>query len=545
MFYACRVGSLSNIYELCYHGANSNHISKNGETPLFKAKTQEVVTLLLKNGAKPEHFKQSKQDANGMENIGDVEKNDAPKNQVSVIQHLMETNPKCARAILDNCLSRKTTNETDNELTLDFGVFKAKKDKSEVDIIKKALEKNRQEIVLHPIMAIFLHVKYQSLRYHFYSQLFFQLLCVLYFTYLGIDYVNLQRCKVVHDFTKPNQNCFTTKRNLFVGCELNKTHSEIGETSIPLPIRCIKSNLRSADQYGLVDDTDIESICMASGQNIFECWTKKCIFAVILIVLVVIREIHEFYVTDKSKNFLKQPENYVQLVIFLTSTSFIIVSHLNVYFAGHLAAWMVFFSWIDLTLLFGQTEKLGEYIYMSMEVLQTMAFCILIYIPSFLAFSFGFYILLNVTESFSSYFQSMIKVLAMSVGELDYTTNFDYNQVKKYGGINISSQVMFVAFIITMALIMMNILLAVTIGKTEDIEPKSKVRQAKRRTNEISIATELKYMDFYKMIFKKLHFGKPILRDGAKNHKVNILQLYAKVTNHMVSNLSDDNQSRW
>ena len=182
---------------------------------------------------------------------------------------------------------------------------------------------------------------------------------------------------------------------------------------------------------------------------------------------------------------------------------------------------------------------------MSMEVLQTMAFCILIYIPSFLAFSFGFYILLNVTESFSSYFQSMIKVLAMSVGELDYTTNFDYNQVKKYGGINISSQVMFVAFIITMALIMMNILLAVTIGKTEDIEPKSKVRQAKRRTNEISIATELKYMDFYKMIFKKLHFGKPILRDGAKNHKVNIFQLYAKVTNHMVSNLSDDNQSRW
>ena len=78
--YACRVGSLSNIYELCYHGANSNHISKNGETPLFKAKTQEVVTLLLKNGAKPEHFKHSKQEANGKEIFGDVEKNDVPKN---------------------------------------------------------------------------------------------------------------------------------------------------------------------------------------------------------------------------------------------------------------------------------------------------------------------------------------------------------------------------------------------------------------------------------------------------------------------------------
>ena len=131
---------MSNIYELCYHGANSNHISRNGETPLFKAKSQEVVTLLLKNGAKPEHFKQTKQEANGKEIIGDVEKNYAPKNQVSVIQHLMETNPKCAKAILDNCLSRKTT---DNEVTLDFGIFKSKNDNSEVGLIKRALDLNR------------------------------------------------------------------------------------------------------------------------------------------------------------------------------------------------------------------------------------------------------------------------------------------------------------------------------------------------------------------------------------------------------------------
>ena len=95
---------------------------------------------------------------------------------------------------------------------------------------------------------------------------------------------------------------------------------------------------------------------------------------------------------------------------------------------------------------------------------------------------------------------------------------------------------------------MMNILLAVTIGKTEDIEPKSKVRHAKRRTNEITIATELIFMDLYQKILKKLHFGKPILRDGAKNHKVNKIACMIStlcLSHHIVSNLSDDHQSRW
>ena len=433
----------------------------------------------------------------------------------SIIEHFVDTNPNCAKAILNNCLSK----EKNKNLFLDFEVFKSNSNTTEVSLVSRAIKNGRQDLILHPIMEIFLYILYDSIRYQFYCQLIFQLLCVLSFTHLGVVYVNLQRCEKF-PFTMLNYTtCFKTANDLMM-CGINNTHSEILNTSLVLPISCVKQSLRHMDQ-NLISPTCIEEICVATNQDIFECWTKKCIFPVVLIIIMILREIHEMCAVKEFKNYLMQQENFVQLIIMVTSIGFIIISHFNVYLAEHFAAWMVFFSWIDLTLLFGQMDKLGEYIYMSIDVLQTMAICIIIYIPSFLAFSFGFYILLNATESFNSYFQAMVKVLAMSVGELDYTDNFDYNNVKEHGGMNISAQVMVVTFIITMALIMMNILLAVTIDRTEDLEPKSRMRQAKRRANEIRVATTLREMILYNKVLNFLQLGKPIVNEST-NHKVNM-----------------------
>ena len=56
MFNACKVASLGNIYELIRNGADVNHTSNkksNHKTPIFKARTDEVVSILLKHGADP------------------------------------------------------------------------------------------------------------------------------------------------------------------------------------------------------------------------------------------------------------------------------------------------------------------------------------------------------------------------------------------------------------------------------------------------------------------------------------------------------------
>ena len=51
LFYASQNGSLVDINDLLKNGADVNHKSYTKKTALFKAKTYETVTLLLKYGA--------------------------------------------------------------------------------------------------------------------------------------------------------------------------------------------------------------------------------------------------------------------------------------------------------------------------------------------------------------------------------------------------------------------------------------------------------------------------------------------------------------
>ena len=118
---------------------------------------------------------------------------------------------------------------------------------------------------------------------------------------------------------------------------------------------------------------------------------------------------------------------------------------------------------------------------MSFDSAKTMALCILTYSPSFFAFSFGFYVLLHSNENFSGYIRASIGVMSMMVDELNYGDHFDYNQVDEIGGRNVSVQIMFVAFMICMSMIVMNLFLAVTVNKTENLADRSRMIFAQRK----------------------------------------------------------------
>ena len=81
--------------------------------------------------------------------------------------------------------------------------------------------------------------------------------------------------------------------------------------------------------------------------------------------------------------------------------------------------------------------------------------------------------------------------MAMKIGELDYNDDFDYSKTVEKGGKNISLQIMFLFFIVSITLIVMNLMLAVTISKTENLILKAKRTQAGKRINDLLILTEL------------------------------------------------------
>lgn len=127
LFYASKAGSLKTMIELLENGASVHHQSDiNKKTALFKARCPQTVVLLLRYGADPNHLIPKKvtsyphvNSPAPATNFGRKLTHYQKKESISAIEHLMSVNPKCAQAILDDCMSVTD----DNTLVMDFQIL--------------------------------------------------------------------------------------------------------------------------------------------------------------------------------------------------------------------------------------------------------------------------------------------------------------------------------------------------------------------------------------------------------------------------------------
>ena len=90
----------------------------------------------------------------------------------------------------------------------------------------------------------------------------------------------------------------------------------------------------------------------------------------------------------------------------------------------------------------------------------------------FFSFCVIFHILLPNSTSFQSLDNAVIKVLAMLMGELDFTNSFLNSNA------NFVAKIFFVLFVISMALVFMNLLLGLAVSDIGELERISRVRRA-------------------------------------------------------------------
>ena len=209
LFFATKIGSLSNMMELIDHGADVNHETSNVErpchkityctikkTPLFRARNYDSVMLLLKNGADPTATA-TYYDSNG------------GSHQVTVFQHVIKFNNDCAKAILDNAL----TKENENDLIMDFGVFignekgkfelemlETANKHSSIQLVEDSVDQDKKtSILLHPLFQIFLGVKFNTIQKIYIMQIIYQILLTLVVTLITVRYVQLTSCRLDDD----------------------------------------------------------------------------------------------------------------------------------------------------------------------------------------------------------------------------------------------------------------------------------------------------------------------------------------------------------
>ena len=490
MFNAVKSGSLANVIELIENGAKVNFISeKTKKTPLFRARSYEIVKYLIQKGAKA------------------IVIDEKTNEKINAIEHLMEYNPEAARAIFDDCLDI----DKEENLIMDFKLFDGlggndgiDESEEEMILLEKAenqfrllsIEDNnlKKRIILHPLLQIFLHFKFKTIRLHFWLLLAFQFIMVVTLTTIGVGFVQFTACANVNA-TNPQDEIAHFKNRYISGIIKDETRASWDLLTCDKNITHIAPN-----QNGCA----LEELCKIyyedPNKTIGSCWTYHWFTIVAWVVLGIhfLKECFEIASKESVFNYIFNLENLLELFVFICAIFFMVISHYDIEMAYHASAWMVFFVWIDLVLYLGRISLIGKYIFMSLHVMRVLFLCLMAYLPIFFGFTFGYYILLQANETFNGYVRGFISVLAMMIDEIGYG-QFDYKKVTMEGGLNWSTQVMTIFFMVFVSLILMNLLIAVTVSNTDMLKNQSQIHISHRKISHINEVMKFREWPMFKI----------------------------------------------
>jgi len=536
LHYASRRNNLSSLSELLEAGANPFTTSSTGKTPLGKANSYECAQLLLTA------MSEDTRNNSGTNNpIRDALVQTAEQNQL----------PGATEAILDSAVT--CPGGDGNLYVYDMSILSTQEQKdvllnsketasrqsvsmNEMDVHTKMKENGNSQLLLHPLMAMFLHIKWQLQKdtISVITEMILNLLHVILLSALGYNYLDLVSCTAIPlgengvkdcfitssgkyacllneknntwEILEKTLNCFRGPKEL-VGCmetdilwkeiedcaddscfkNLTTLRNRMGTVNESFEMRCHKNFIRTSEDKSAYP---LLPICNALGHStLWECWFSQgltlCVMFTIMMTL--FRECREL----KARGcyvYFKSTENKIQIFICLTSMSFIGLAGYHTELATHFGAWALFFAWIDLTTYLGRFGIIGEYVYIVFNVTKILLRCLIVYVPTLIAFTFGFSMLLHSNPAFESWISASLKVLTMMLGELEFGDHFIYHEVQEIGGRNHSVQLMYLLFVLMVAVIIMNLVVAMTISATNELRHESEIIQVKKKVKDIVTA---------------------------------------------------------
>ncbi|CAB4010974.1 transient receptor potential cation channel subfamily A member 1-like [Paramuricea clavata] len=122
-------------------------------------------------------------------------------------------------------------------------------------------------------------------------------------------------------------------------------------------------------------------------------------------------------------------------------------------------------------------SRFGIYITMFLEVMSTLLQVVSGFALLFISFTVSFYIIFTESEEkeFNTIINSFLKVLAMVMGELDYT-GLRYHASKLPDDMEVIAIAVFVVFCLTMALVVNNLLIGLAVGDIEAVQKTAEIK---------------------------------------------------------------------
>ncbi|XP_069176074.1 transient receptor potential cation channel subfamily A member 1 [Procambarus clarkii] len=387
-----------------------------------------------------------------------------------VCMALIRTLPKVFQAVMDQAISRASVKETSKDFYVRycFDPLQLNEEQLQSERIKlknpkfrpqplyacnAMVESGRVDLLMHPLTQTFLEMKWQAYgKYIHLSNLFVYLVFLFLVTVFAVGILG---------------------NNSAVSAYVNASHH--------------------FDYNNTTDDFDryVYEVTENTG------W-MYCMGVAILVLsgLSMIKEMIQFY--HHRLKYLLEPINVVEWTLYLTSVCMVLPVFLGTGWRAqqfNSASLAVFTAWFTLLLYFQRFDRIGIYIVMFLEILNTLLKVLLVFSVLIVAFGLAFYILMSHGGylSFSNVAMSMLHTFSMMLGEVDFLTIFVYPfyQESVRGDRLLfprTTFILLVLFMILMPILLMNLLIGLAVG---DIESVKKNAQLKRIAMQVELHTEL------------------------------------------------------
>jgi len=136
----------------------------------------------------------------------------------------------------------------------------------------------------------------------------------------------------------------------------------------------------------------------------------------------------------------------------------------------HLSAWLILLAWTTLFLRLGDLPHLSIHLHIFLTVLRKSLLFLATLVALLVGFALAFHILLQKnaigSKRFQSPINSLIKVVAMMTGELEFDTSFSETVVTLEGSV----QLIFIGFFVTANIVIINVLISIAITVLREAE---------------------------------------------------------------------------
>jgi len=436
-------------------GININAVDREHRTPLHFAvmstdSSDELVQLLLKRGAlmnatdragfTPLHIAALNEQSRCVNTLiwagADISATTyTGLSALNIILNKIPESLQVFRRRLDASirLTRPVAHNHEFEMRFHFDILLPSNNQCETSFINTFVQEHRKDLLLHPLVMAFLHLKWEKIRKLYLLRIIFYAMMVICMTM----YVLTHKC---YNYNETNNSTICAKKGIF-----------------------FRKSVIEIEWY----------------------------LTVALICVTIPRKIYGFMVYKSMLQYFFNVDNILDGVVIVSVfvTSFIYTGRTYVW-QNYVGAFAILCAWSNLMLMVGQLPAFGAYVAMFTHIQFEFAKLLLAYSALLIGFTISFCVIFVNKPAFGNPFTGLIKVLAMMVGELDFDAfinQMDESSTDSYFiyPLSLCSQILFTLFIVFVTVILMNLLVGIAVHDIQGLRKHAGLTKLVRQTKMI------------------------------------------------------------